>query len=144
MVFTGKGIYYVCRYYSNVIDLINLYVEDTYQVGVTIEDIETIYMIPYCFTNLQVEPSVIDQSEGWIIYLGGIFGQMGNPNQITKTITKPTSVDGYTPINKKLLTKEFNYLIVSNQNGATEDLAYELFNSTNCEFNISGIPVIRW
>lgn len=136
----GKGAYYVCRYYKNVVELIERYLHE--ESGTTIEDVETIYMIPYNFTNLQVASDLIDSQAGWYIQLGVIFGTMNHPNSIEKTINKPTTIDGYTPTNKKLLTKEFNYLIVSNQNGATEDLSYEDFKTSNCKFLIAGNPVI--
>ena len=138
----GKGAYYVCRWYSNVIELLNYYRDDSLSYGITIEDVESIYMIPYCFTNLNVVD--VDDADGWIVQIGVIFGTMSFPNKIDFSINKPSTIDGYTPVNKKLLTKEFNYLIVSNQNGANEDLAYENFNSTSCAFEIAGIPVMRW
>lgn len=110
----GKGAYYVCRFYKNVIEVLNHYLNE--DEGTTIDDVETIYMIPYNYTNFNINPSLIDDSDGWIIQIGVIYGMMNNPNTITKAINKPTTIDGYNPINKKLLTKEFNYLVVSNQN----------------------------
>lgn len=44
------------------------------------------------------------------------------------TQTRPTSIDGYTPVNKKLLTSPYNYLYVSNNNGADVTYRYEDFN----------------
>lgn len=40
-----------------------------------------------------------------------------------------TSLDGYTPKNKKLFTHPYNYLCVSNNLGETADYKYENFNS---------------
>lgn len=57
------------------------------------------------------------------------------------TFNKPTSIDGYIPKNKKLLTKDYNYLVATNESGASEVLAYETFKTSNCRFNFSGIPV---
>lgn len=61
----------------------------------------------------------------------------------TQEITKPTSIDGYTPINKKLLTGEFNYLVVSNNNGVSSPYYYELFDSQKATFSITGVPTMR-
>lgn len=61
---------------------------------------------------------------------------------ITTTLTKPTTLDGYTPINKKLLTFPFCYINVSNNNGTSNILQYELFKSTSCTFKIKGLPTV--
>ena len=60
---------------------------------------------------------------------------------IQRSINKPVSIDGYVPKNKKLLTNEFNYLVVSNEVGGTENLAYENFKTANCNFFLSAVPV---
>lgn len=51
----------------------------------------------------------------------------------TQTITKPTSLNGYTPKNGKMLTYPFNYLEVSNNAGMDVTYNYEDFNG-NPEF----------
>ena len=56
----------------------------------------------------------------------------------TYTVSKPTSIDGYTPINKKLLTGEFNRMMLTNYVGATQDYRYELFNGNNAQFKLRG------
>lgn len=139
----SKGVFYACRYFFNVVDVIEYYLNDPNHFHITIDDIETIYMIPFSFLNFNGMVG-IDDPEGWVVQIGGIFGQMTWPSEFNIEISKPTTIDDYTPINKKLLTKEFNYLVLSNECGATEDLAYENFKSSNnkCEFRISGIPVI--
>ena len=70
------------------------------------------------------------------------------PYTITKYINKPTTLNGYTPVNKKLLTFPYCYLNVDNNNGTTNTLMYELFDNLNnehindCAFEIKGVPVI--
>ena len=61
---------------------------------------------------------------------------------IQKTISKPTSIDGYTPKNKKLLTFPYCYLNVSNNNGVTNSYLYELFKDNQAIFNIKGVPSV--
>lgn len=56
------------------------------------------------------------------------------------TITKPTKIGTYTPRNNKLLTSQYNYLLVDNNGGNSSKYAYELFSTTNCVFNIYGVP----
>ena len=55
----------------------------------------------------------------------------------SKTITKPTSVDGYTPRNKKVLTAPFCFFNISNNAGTSLPYHYEDFSST-IQFNIEG------
>lgn len=55
----------------------------------------------------------------------------GNPPApIQDTVPRPTTLDGYTPRNNKLLTSPFMGLEVSNLNGQATSLAFELFAST--------------
>lgn len=54
------------------------------------------------------------------------------------TTTKPTSIDGYTPINKKVLTFPYCYLTLSNNSGNVANYYYEDFSNNNITFNIKG------
>lgn len=66
-------------------------------------------------------------------------------------VNKPTSLDGYVPKNKKLLTYPYCYLLGSNNNGSNNIYYYEKFVDNNevspaitdCTFRISAIPVPR-
>lgn len=63
-----------------------------------------------------------------------------SPEIIQKIYPKRvTSIDGYAPKNKKLLTYPFNFLTVSTLNGASATYHYEYFSdATQMEFTISG------
>lgn len=130
------GIFYACAQYKNVVELINEYGDIEHHPNVTIEDIDNIYMIPSAFI-----PVTIGADE-WINLSFALSVSGGFQNKVTleKTISKPLTIDDYTPINKKLLTREFNYLVVSNEVGATEDLAYENFKTSQCNFYLSASP----
>lgn len=57
------------------------------------------------------------------------------------TISKPkklSTINGYTPRNKKLFTYPYNFLYVSNLSGNSCVLPYEYFSTTECEFTIAG------
>lgn len=64
------------------------------------------------------------------------------PVHYTKNVTKQTTLNGYTPINKKLLCYPYNYLLETNNNGSSNILYYEKFNSSNCQFTIGGCATI--
>lgn len=53
-------------------------------------------------------------------------------------VNRPTSIDGYTPRNNKLLTYPYCFAQVSNNCGQTCDLRFEKFNSTDRKLNIIG------
>ena len=59
-----------------------------------------------------------------------------SPVSYTNTINKQTTLNGYTPRNKKLLIGDYNYLLVSNNNGNSIVLRYEDFTNSNCTFLI--------
>lgn len=62
-----------------------------------------------------------------------------NPAPFTDdyTITKPTSIDGYTPVNKKLLTYPYCMLDIYNDQCEHQELRYELFSTTGCVFTLN-------
>lgn len=54
-------------------------------------------------------------------------------NPVSMTVSgnaMPTSFGSYTPRNKKLLTQQFNYMVLSNNMGSVLDLGYEYFTGT--------------
>ena len=63
------------------------------------------------------------------------------PNYDTKVIKKPNNVNGYIPVNKKLLTFPYCYLLLSNNNGSSNILHYERFIG-DCKFQIKGVPIV--
>lgn len=64
----------------------------------------------------------------------GVF----NTKNISQNIVgnAPTSIDGYTPKNKKLLTSQFNKLVCCSYDGSRQEFSFELFNG-NPTFSIS-------
>lgn len=54
------------------------------------------------------------------------------------TISINTSINGYTPKNKKLFTREYNNILVSNQAGTDVVMAYEDFTSHTPKFTAVG------
>lgn len=88
--------------------------------------------------NLYMIPaSMITNTSGTLQYSG-----QNSPNTDTKTITKINTINGYTPINKKLLTFPFNYMLISNNNGSSNILHYERFSGNTCNFTIKGVPTV--
>ena len=82
-------------------------------------------------------------------YVYGKFGQT-SPVVNTQTIDKPSTLNSYTPVNKKLLTYPYCFLNVSNNNGTSNAYQYELFAeqtgllANKCIFKLRGVPIMRW
>lgn len=110
---------YICNNINEVINILQSY-EDA-------SNILSVYMCP---------KNIILNSNSSLQYSG-----QETPSNNTQEITIPTTLDGYTPKNKKLLTYPYCYLSVSNNSGSINNYYYELFNSS-CTFNIKGVPTI--
>lgn len=68
-----------------------------------------------------------------------ITSALSSPNDVSLEIPKrQSSVDGYTPRNKKLLTYPYNFLYVTNLSGGAGVYPYEFFSDSNCGFRLSG------
>lgn len=81
---------------------------------------------------------IVDNTSGTLNYSG-----QSSPHTYTKSFSKPTSLNGYTPVNKKLLTFPYCFMNISNNNGSCNSLRYENFHlsSGTFSFSIKGVPV---
>lgn len=69
-------------------------------------------------------------------------GQTTYYSEEVELIEKPTDLDGYVPKNKKLLTFPYCYCVMSNNNGSSNILKYELFSGNTGTITYIGIPSI--
>ena len=65
----------------------------------------------------------------------GIWTGQATPQVLQTNISKPTSLNSYTPVNKKVLCYPYRYLLVSNNSGQSNVLKYEGWTGSNCTFN---------
>lgn len=77
-----------------------------------------------------------------ISILSGLFKETNHMD--TGIINRPTTINGYTPKNNKLLTYPFSYFNVSNNAGTTipfhyEDFAVKHETYHSCEFEVEGV-----
>lgn len=97
------------------------------------DSVLSVYAVPKYFINSETE--------------GLKYKGQSTPYYDEVDINKPSSLNGYIPKNKKLLTFPYCALIISNNNGSTNTLQYELFNEieespNKCVFNIKGVPCV--
>lgn len=122
-VFSAGGAY-ICDNIRQVVNIINSYPSDA-----RADAIFSVYMIPKAIINNASTTKDMKFSQNSPVYLD-------------YTVNKPTSLNGYIPKNKKLLTFPFCFLNVSNNNGSANTYHYELFNTHNCRFTIKGVPTV--
>ena len=91
-------------------------------------------------TNIYVVPSVFVGNKESITTSHPFWNGMSEPVTYNVTINKTTVINGYTPRNKKLLTAEYNFLVLDNNNGTSNILHYEDFSTTSCVFEVVGVP----
>lgn len=63
---------------------------------------------------------------------------VGATTMATETVTINSTLNGYTPKNNKMFTREFNYMNVSNNGGGNVEMAYEDFINNAPMFHILG------
>ena len=126
-VYSAGGAY-ICPDITSVVNILN-----AFQDG-RADAILNVYMCPTYF---------ISNTNSSLQYSGQSI-----PIYLSKYINKPTSIDGYTPKNKKLLTFPYCFLNLSNNNGSVNSYMYELFEDDNgvpnnqVLFNIKGVPTV--
>ena len=102
---------------------------------------EGIYMIFTC-PDACFEKVLENSNEGYWGYVkqkqGAYHKQWLASGQTYSAISKPSTLNGYTPHNKKLLTYPYCYLLMHNGNGGSAVYQYELFkgNANYCDFQI--------
>lgn len=61
---------------------------------------------------------------------------------VNQTFNPPTAVDGYTPVNQKLLTSPYVCCVLSNSAGSSNVLAYEYFTNRTVQIETDGTPSV--
>lgn len=99
------------------------------------EHIQSIFMVPKSFFG-----SISWDTVGDWVGTGYKYVPVSNGayNMGDFTINKPTTLANYTPVNNKLLTYPYCYLLGSNNNGTDIIYKYEDFSSSNMVFKIAG------
>lgn len=104
--------------------------------------IQGIYMVPDLMTNYGIGENYWSYATGTGLQYAPYHlineDITGAITLLTTNITKQTTLNGYSPKNNKLLTQEYNYLLLDNNGGNANIYAYELFSTTNCTFITKG------
>lgn len=90
-----------------------------------IDSVNGVFMAPKLLTNI---------SGGGAF--SGLIPDSSSPVVYNTSKNKQTSLNGYTPKNKKLLCYPYNYLVVGNNNGEAYTYQYEMFSGNKATFRI--------
>ena len=110
------------------------YVTRIYDLAGLADSIINIYQIPKNFVGDNPNQlSLTVQKDGTTRTITDLVVPTDTNSTIsisTDTFTRPTTLNGYTPVNKKLLTWPFCYFTISNNAGNSQPYRYEDFSST--------------
>lgn len=92
-----------------------------------------------CFSVPHLAVSTLLNSDNMLSSIPNVYLFAGGktyeqPETYSNFGNKPTSIDGYTPRNKKLLTYPYCYMAFSTQNASQKIYRYENFENDNLEF----------
>lgn len=125
--FIGAMAYPGAAYYYESVAMLQ-YKIDSYEVD---DAVNSVYLVPKAIVD--------NKPEGGN---GQWSGQPGTTTKFNKTIDKQTTLNGYTPRNKKLLCYPYNCLVLDNNNGSSNVLMYEQFSTNDCQFEIAAVPTV--
>lgn len=101
------------------------FIGQIYQMGQYTDSIVSITVMP---SDYVPSATILEDDETGDEYV--IYGN-SKPSCVTHSVNIPTALDGYTPMNKKLLTYPYCYMEVYNDQNETLELRYELSEITN-------------
>ena len=126
-VYNAGTVFYV----EDILSL--LYVIGEYDDNGKGDAITNVYVVPQAIVANKPSVPIYDPGENW-------WRGMTDPVTYTKSVSKQTTLNGYSPRNRKLLTYPYNVLVLDNNNGSSTTLKYEDFSTDDCVFEIAGVP----
>ena len=161
---------YVCKgydYTSEIDDKAYIICSTTNQSGQNTKKSTNICGIPYmgyvykCNTVSELETIIagfgayqeniyavyMSPRKGWenASFYGGSSYQIDKvtiPGTSDILVDKPTTIDGYSPVNNKVKCFPYSYLLASNNNGQSNIYKWELWNQTHAEFDLEVLPTV--
>ena len=91
-------------------------------------------------TYFDMHSSFTPEQDDYIYY---VFKGKNSPFTHFNTLSRPTTLNGYTPVNQKLKTYPFMALAITTNSGTSNVLCYEYFSDpTACRINFEGVPSV--
>ncbi|MBQ8426170.1 MAG: hypothetical protein IJX16_00195 [Clostridia bacterium] len=114
---------YICSTGLELVSIVNEYANKG-----KADAVFSVYLIP---------KTIITNTSETLLYSG-----QDSPTTYNVSFAKQTDLDGYEPRNKKLLCYPYNYILLSNNSGSSNILQYEHFSTTDCKFEVAGVPTV--
>ena len=128
-IYSGKT-YYASSNSSGVDAIIS-----TYDANGHGEDIAELFIVPQNLIQYGLTNGTVDSDLG----ITRLAQSVSIEQVASDTIARPTTINGYTPKNKKLLTYPYIYILVDNNAGNSVTYQYELFNNPSaCVLKVIG------
>ncbi len=131
-VFRGAGYYYI-PYIGSITEQMEQFFNGLMYAGST-DSIAAVFTIPDFFSDLT--------TEGWVTGASDP-DSTAEVQKILNVPQLPTTVDGYTPHNKKLLYYPYTRVRLTDQNGSSSELKYELMGNRSLNIKYAPSPVCQ-
>lgn len=99
--------------------------------------IVSIYVVPKSLCTVSAIPLSFNTDYAFSAY--AINSNTSVSTLLNKSISRNTTIDGYTPKNNKCFCAPYNYLCISNNGGTQINYAWEDFSSSNASFTMRSI-----
>lgn len=140
-----SGLYHLVLGYNSSVVFSARQLIDVYENAGLIDAIQAVYIVPTALVGT-VQQNITIASLNPVTFAAktctvsmpqdssGVYNLTTNP----ATYNRPNTIDGFTPVNKKLLSYPYQYLNVSNNVGTTLPYRYEDF-SNGAKFRVEGV-----
>ena len=141
-----SGLYHLILGYNSSVILSARDLIDVYENAGLLDAIQNIYILPKALVG-SVKFGLTLASINPVSLTPATCGGLAMPLESNSTVsltstpatyTRPTTIDGYTPVNKKMLCYPFQFINVGNNVGTTVPYRYEDF-SDGVKFKVEGI-----
>lgn len=128
-IYSGKT-YYATKVSSGVDAVISKYDQDGHG-----DDIAELFIVPKNLIQYGLTNGTVDST----LQITRLAQSVSIEQVANDIIARPSTINGYTPKNKKLLTYPYIYILVDNNAGNSVVYKYELFNNpSNCVLKVLG------
>lgn len=140
----GGGLF-VFKYWQNLANALSKMAQDSH-----LDAVSQVYCLSPDFFDPNtleykndIAPTGATDPDAWVYYVFTGSDQPFFKENNANSWARPSSLNGYTPVNQKLLTAPFMSFILTNNSGSVNSYAYEYFSDvTNIQFRTAATPTV--
>ena len=118
--------------YQNLLNMVRSYDYENLATSIV-----SMFVAPKALITVGSVPLSFDTQYGFDCY--NVTSTLSATTIGTYSVARQTTVNGYTPVNKKVLCSPYNYLMITNNGGTDISYAWEDFSSATASFTERGI-----